>query len=110
MRTPKYQVLWTDTAKRDLEDIIGFIASEDSDAARAIAERLERRCARLEQLPERGRIVPELKAVDIYAYRELIERPWRIVYRYETGRVYVMAVFDGRRNLMSVLLERLARE
>jgi toxin ParE1/3/4 len=110
VRTPKYQVLWTDTAKRDLEEIIGFIASEDAEAAHAIAGRLERRCARLAQLPERGRIVPELRAVDVYVYRELIERPWRIVYRYEKGRVYVMAVLDARRNLVSLLLERLARE
>ena len=107
---PKYQVLWTDTAKRDLEELIGFIASEDWGAARAIARRLERRCARLGQLPQRGRVVPELKAVDVYVYRELIERPWRIVYRFEKGRVYVMAVLDARRDLISLLLERLARE
>jgi plasmid stabilization system protein ParE len=109
VRKPKYQVLWTNTAKRDLEEIIGFIASENSRAAHAVAERLERRCSKLAQLPERGRVVPELKAVDIYVYRALIERPWRIVYRYERDRVYVMALLDARRNLISLLLERLAR-
>jgi toxin ParE1/3/4 len=110
VRTRRYQVLWTDIAKRDLEEIIEFIASEDSNAARASVRRLERRCAKLSQLPHRGRVVPELKAVDVYAYRELTERPWRIVYRDEEGRVYVMAVLDARRNLISLLLERLARE
>ncbi|NBC14420.1 MAG: plasmid stabilization protein, partial [Gammaproteobacteria bacterium] len=38
-----------------------------------------------------------------------IERPWRLVYRIETDAVQVMAVLDGRRDLRSVLLERLVR-
>jgi hypothetical protein len=42
-------------------------------------------------------------------YRELIERPWRVVYRFERNHVYVVAVLDARRNLASLLLERLAR-
>ena len=33
---------------------------------------------------------------------ELIERPWRIVYRYDDKRVYVMAVLDARRDLAGV--------
>ncbi len=37
----------------------------------------------------------------------MIERPWRIVYRIETESVLVLAVLDGRRDLRSLLLERL---
>jgi toxin ParE1/3/4 len=54
-------------------------------------------------------VVPELRAADVYQYRELIERPWRVVYRIEVEVVLVMAVLDGRRDLRSVLLERLVR-
>lgn len=43
------------------------------------------------------------------AYRELIEGRWRIVYRYDAERVHVGAVLDARRDLSSVLLERLVR-
>ena len=70
---------------------------------------MERRCQTLAALPERGRIVPELRAVDVLTYRELIEGPWRIVYRYDVDRVHVMAVLDARRELSSLLLERLVR-
>ncbi|MCY4564121.1 MAG: type II toxin-antitoxin system RelE/ParE family toxin, partial [Gammaproteobacteria bacterium] len=72
-----------------------------------VIERFEQRCSTLERLPERGRIVPELRSVDILIYRELIVEPWRIVYRHDTGSVYVMAVLDGRRSLSGLLLERL---
>lgn len=42
-------------------------------------------------------------------WRELIVRPWRIIYRAEGDLVTVLALFDGRRDLEDVLLERLIR-
>ncbi|MDE0061198.1 MAG: type II toxin-antitoxin system RelE/ParE family toxin [Gammaproteobacteria bacterium] len=102
-----FRVLWTDAAQSDLHEIAQFIAAESLDNALAVIDRLERRCSTLERLPERGRIVPELKAVDILIYRELIVKPWRIVYRRDANQVYVMAVLDGRRSLSGLLLERL---
>ena len=60
-------------------------------------------------MAQRGRIVPELRAAGVQTYRELVEGPWRIVYRYDARYVYVTAVLDARRDLSSVLLERLAR-
>ena len=103
-----YRVLWTDTAKLDLDEIADFIAAESPASALEVINRIERSCSRLERLPERGRIVPELRSVDILMYRELIVEPWRIVYRCENDRVHVMAVLDARRNLTGLLLERLA--
>jgi len=72
-------------------------------------DRLEARAESLSQQAERGRIVPELRAADVYHYRELIERPGRLVYRIQIDAVQVMAVLDGQRDLRSVLLERLVR-
>ncbi len=71
--------------------------------------KLERRAETLRRFSNRGRIIPELRAVDVLLYRELIERPWRIVYRYDERRVYITAVIDARRDLVGVLLERLTR-
>ena len=103
------RVLWTDAARLDLESIVGYIAVESTEDALRVLDRIERRCQGLEQLPDRGRIVPELSAVGVLAYREIIERPWRIVYRTYAGRVFVIAVLDARRNFAALLLERLAR-
>ena len=104
-----FQVLWTEAARLDLERIVTFIAEDDPEHALAVLEQVGRRCQALVTLPERGRIVPELRAVDVLTYREIIEGPWRIVYRYDADRVYVTAVLDGRRDLSSLLLERLVR-
>ena len=104
-----FEVLWTDAARFDLERIVEFIAEENPANAFTALARLKRRCQTLAALPQRGRIVPELRAVDVFTYRELIEGPWRIVYRYDVHRVYIMAVLDARRELSGLLLERLVR-
>ena len=95
------------TARRDLEAIVDFIAEDSIENALDVLDRLEERAESLEVAAERGRVVPELRAVDVHQYRELIERPWRIVYRIEADRVLVLAVLDGRRDLRSLLLKRL---
>lgn len=103
------RVLWTRTARRDLEAIVAYIATDNLDNALAVLDRLEERAASLTTVAERGRLVPDLQSIGLHQYRELIERRWRIVYRIEADSVMVLAVFDGRRDLESVLLDRLVR-
>ncbi len=51
--------------------------------------------------------MPELQRLDIGNYREIIEMPWRIIHRPDNDRAVVAAIFDVRRNVQRVLLERL---
>lgn len=103
------KVVWTLTAEEDLAGIVDFIADDNIEAALAVFERIRERATALHNLPDRGRIVPELHQNGIIQYRELIVAPWRIIYRLQDDKLYVMAVFDGRRNLEDLLLERLSR-
>jgi len=103
-----HQVLWTDTARQDLTGIIDYIAQDSVESALTVLDKLEAKAATLTTLPNRGRIVPELLDTGISQYREIISAPWRIVYRIESRRVLVMAVFDSRRDLQVLLLNRLA--
>lgn len=102
-------VAWTRTALRDLEALLDYIAADDPDAAARVLDRIEHRAGALESQSARGRVVPELREVGVLHYRELVERPWRIVYRVEGERVFVMAVLDSHRDLQTLLLERLVR-
>jgi len=101
-----YTVKWTDTAEHDLDSIIGFIAEDSLEEAVKILEKMRKKAAGLHTLPERGRIVPELKEQEITLYREIVLAPWRMIYRIAGQTVYVLAVFDARRNLEDILLER----
>ncbi|TAL23853.1 MAG: type II toxin-antitoxin system RelE/ParE family toxin [Nitrospirae bacterium] len=102
----RYSVRWADTAERDLEAIIDFISEDSPATAIEILEKLRDAASGLNASPERGRVVPELKEHGIIIYRELIVAPWRIIYRIYDQTVYVLAVFDSRRNPEDILLDR----
>ena len=57
--------------------------------------------------PQPRRIIPELQECGIYQYRELIVAPWRIMYRVQEDKVYVLAVLDSRQNIEDILLKRI---
>ncbi len=93
----------------DLESLVEYIAMESPDSAGQVLDRLERKASTLSTQSARGRIVPELREIGVLHYHELVEKPWRIVYRIEASQVFVLAVLDSRRDLQTLLLERLVR-
>jgi plasmid stabilization system protein ParE len=103
------RVVWAAEAQRDLRGIVLHVAADSSAAADRLSRRLRDQVERLMLLPERGRIVPELRDHGITRFRELIVKPYRIVYHVSAGVVAVLCVFDGRRELEDLLLERLTR-
>ena len=109
MPSRRFRVRWAEVAVRDLEELVSTIAADSEINAERVLSHLETRAAALESSPGRGRIVPELSQFGMRTWRELVVRPYRIVYRIEGDAVTVLAVFDGRRDLEDVLLERLLR-
>ncbi len=105
----KRVVVWTDIARNDLDNIIEYIHAENPKAAQVTMKRLHKHATTLESHAQRGRIVPELREVGLVHYRELIDRPWRIIYRLDGDHVWVTALFDGRRDVQTALFERLIR-
>jgi toxin ParE1/3/4 len=105
----KYSVLWTKTAEQDLGAIIDYISRDGLDRALEILHSIRVTASGLSTMPDRGRIVPELKAHGIATYRELVISPWRLIYRTEWKNVIILTVIDGRRNLEDILLDRLQR-
>ena len=102
----RFRVEWSRSASKDLLNIIEYISQDNIDAAVRIFETIKSKCKTLDQSPERGRVVPELKAYGIFSYRELIITPWRIIYRISDQKVFVLAVIDSRRNIEDILIER----
>jgi plasmid stabilization system protein ParE len=105
----RFRVQWAEAAVRDLEELIRFVALDSGIDAERLLVRIESRAASLESSPGRGRVVPELWRFGMRSWRELLVRPYRLVYRIEGDTVNVLAVFDGRRDVEDVLLERLVR-
>ncbi|MCG6117255.1 MAG: type II toxin-antitoxin system RelE/ParE family toxin [Aquimonas sp.] len=108
-RPPKrHAVLLTRGAENDLEALHRYLSEFDSPAsADRLLDRLLSVVHSLEQSPERGSQPRELLALGIKAYRQVLFKPWRLIYRVEGGAVHVVLIVDGRRDLQSVLAERL---
>lgn len=102
-----YDLRWSETSENDLTDIIQYIAEDNPLNAYEVYKKIKPKASSLHTFPDRGRIVPELQDQGITQYRELIAPPWRIIYRISEKRVYVLSVFDGRRNVEDILLKRM---
>lgn len=89
---------FAESALCDLEDILDWYAGQQ---APEVGERLVREIfARTEQLvdfPESGRIVPEF---DVKSVRELIHPPFRIVYRADRVKIWIVRVWRSERLLI----------
>ena len=86
-------VRWTDNAIDHLTSIYEYIALNSPMYAKQMMDRITRRS---QQIALSGRKVPEYDAEDI---RELIERPYRIIYRIKESQIDVLAVIHGARLL-----------
>ena len=78
-----YKLSWSPAARDDLHDIMLFIARDNPDRAMAFGFELISETDRLQIFPESGRVVPEYRN---QAIREIILRPYRIVYRIDHER------------------------
>jgi addiction module RelE/StbE family toxin len=105
--TKTYTVNITQNAEDDLDEIILYIAQDNPQTALKILDKLQKRILSLKNFPERGRWVPELLDKNIKDYRELIESPWRIIYRIDDNDIYILMVIDGRRNVGDILMKKL---
>ena len=97
-------------AKQDLLQLPTYVALNDSvERADRLIDHLQKACSRLKTMPERGRIPPELGRLGIREFREIIMKPYRIIYSLAKSQVLVYSILDGRRDLQDLLEERLLR-
>ncbi len=96
------KVHWTDNALSHLLDIYEYISQNSLFYAQRMVDRLTKRSAQIADFPMSGRTVPEYYTKDI---RELIEKPYRIIYRIKPDQIDVLAVVHGAR-LLSLDIEQ----
>jgi len=105
-----FQIFLTDDAAYDLEELYNYIESHDApEKADHVLEKIEEIFLSLADNPERGTYPNELLAVGLREYREIYFKPYRIIYRTISKRVYVMVIADGRRDMQSLLQRRLLK-
>lgn len=90
------RVHWTENAIGHLVNIYEYISINSPTYAKRTVDKITRRSEQITDHPYSGRKVQEYDAEDI---RELIERPYRIIYRIKPDQIDIVAVIHGARLL-----------
>lgn len=95
------ELIWTESALRNLEDIADYIALDKPAAAKAFVERVFEAVDRLRLFPESGRVLPELQKL---SYREVLCPPCRIIYKMTGQKVTIIFVMRSEQDLRRLML------
>lgn len=102
------EVILTEDAERDLEQIYDYILGQGDHAeADRILDKIEQALGRLARHPNRESYPKELLDLGIREYRQIIFDPYRLIYRVIDDRVIVYLIADGRRDMQDLLTRRL---
>ena len=95
------KVYWTPGARRRLREIEAYIAAKGSpEVARNVAVGLIRKTLMLEQPPLLGSRMSQYPHANV---RQLLERPFRVIYRVSAERIEILTVLHYRQLLPSDL-------
>ncbi len=90
------EIIWTEPALADLDAIADTIALDKPAAAAALVQRVFAHVAHLETQPELGSQPLELKRS---RYRQIIEPPCRVFYRFDGERAYILYIMRSEQLL-----------
>ncbi len=96
------QIIWTEPAISDLDEITEYIALDKPEAAGNLVKRVFEAIERLKNFPDSGKKPPEFSRKT--RYREVIIGPCRIFYRVEKNRVFILYVMRSERVLRQYIL------
>ena len=108
-KVKEFSVIVSKSAKNDIREIVKFISKNNPINALNVLNRINERINSLKSFPEKGSYIPELLKHNIKDYRQLIETPWKIIYKIENEIVNVIIVIDSRRNTQDILVEKLIK-
>ena len=87
---------WSAKARFRLREIHDYIAQDSPAQARQMVDLLTARSSRLALTPRADRSVPEYRQEHL---REILERPYRIIYLVGVGRIDIVTVKHYRQRL-----------
>ena len=110
------KVVITRDARHDILDIIEYTRTHFGNTqAKKLKTILAEAVESLREQPLKGAFVPELAEFGNTEYRQLIRKPFRLIYFVQTGKkqssatVVILLCADGRRNMSTLLKQRLFR-
>ena len=106
----KFTVTLSETSEFDIFAIHDYIALHDTrESADRLLDGISQAVFSLTQIPQRGHYPPELDRIGNRDFREIHFKPYRIIYSIRENEVIIHCVLDGRRDMQTLLQQRLLR-
>ena len=99
------QVIWTAVALEEVDEIAEHIAQDNPEAAARVANRLFDASERLQATPEMGTRFNKFGRQD--TWQLIVDRNYRLIYRYRGGQVDILAAFHTSRLLSNAWKSKL---
>ena len=101
------EIIWSEPALADLDAIADYIALENPVAASELVKRIFGHIEQLVDLPESGSRPQELGKS---RYRQIVEPPCRVFYRYDGHKVFILHVMRSERLLRKGQLAKRSKQ
>ena len=104
----QYQVLLTESAVKNLGHIHDFYLMTVSEpVASELSDKLELALLQSAQLPERGKVIPQISQQSGRQYLQILPEPFRLIFRIEQQTEYVILLLHQRQSIQKALQNRL---
>jgi toxin ParE1/3/4 len=106
----KNKIYYSKGAEDDLFDI--YVYSDrvySTENAENTLKSIRRKIEKLKAFSAMGNYPPELERINLYNFREIHSIPYRIIYEVIEKAVYIHCIIDGRRDVVSILQERVIK-
>ena len=101
------EIIWSEPALADLDAIADYIALENPVAASELVKRIFGHIEQLVDHPESGSRPQELGKS---RYRQIVEPPCRVFYRYDEHKVFILHVMRSERLLRKGQLAKRSKQ
>lgn len=101
------EIVWSEPALADLDAIADYIALENPVAASELIKRVFGHIEQLVDHPESGSRPQELGKS---RYRQIVEPPCRVFYRYDGHKVFILHVMRSERLLRKAQLAKRSKQ
>jgi toxin ParE1/3/4 len=104
------KVVILDSAEQDLKDLRRYVVKNFSQVTwLKTYSKLKESIRNLATFPLLGTVPPELENLNMNQYRQIISGMNRVIYEPRADAVYIYVIVDTRRDLETLLMQRLMR-
>ena len=105
-----HKVMFVRSSEQDLRELKRYLMERfGQEVWQSSYHHIKEATDSLQQLPLSGTIPPELERLNLVQYRQVIVGMNRMIYEVRDQTVYIHIVCDTRKDLQSLLMQRLMR-